>query len=104
MGALINVFTRNRNGNQHESFTGEETCFGSCCNSLRVRLASRLVRQETPTAVQPPCEQEMTLYLGRCVDNGNIIPILKGPSDSNSTNSQKQGPAGELENRGEERA
>ncbi|KAJ7416123.1 coiled-coil domain-containing protein 117 [Willisornis vidua] len=41
----------------------------------------------------------MSSYLCGCIDNGDIIPILKGSSNSNSTNSQEQRTAGELENK-----
>lgn len=46
-----------------------------------------------------PSEQKVSFYLRGCIDNRDIVPILKGPSNSNSTNSQEQGPAGELGNK-----
>lgn len=46
-----------------------------------------------------PSDQKMSFYLGGCIDNRDIIPILKGPSNSNSTNSQEQRPAGQLGNK-----
>jgi len=69
-------------------------------NAAKGHLASQPFRQDTSIAVKQPSEPEI-FYLGGCIDNGNIISILKGPSNSNSTNSQKQGAAGELENRRE---
>lgn len=41
-------------------------------------------------------EQKMSFYLRGCIDYRDIIPILKGASNSNSTNSQEQRPAGEI--------
>lgn len=90
-------FTWNHFGKQHESFIGEEACFGAVVITVEVRLASQPVRQDTSVTA----EQQTMFYLGGGIDDGNIIPILKGSSNSNSTNSQKQGPAGELENRRE---
>lgn len=45
-----------------------------------------------------PSEQKMSFYLGGCIDNRDIIAVLKGASNANSTNGQEQRPAGELGN------
>lgn len=42
------------------------------------------VRQDTSITAK-----QTIFYLGGCIDNGNIISILKGPSNSHSANSQK---------------
>lgn len=51
------------------------------------------------TERKQPSEQKMSFYLRGCIDNRDIIAILKGPSNSNSTNSQEQRPAWELGNK-----
>lgn len=76
--------------NQQDSLTWEEECFSSHCNHSKSTFGSER---------KQPSEQKMSFYLCGCIDNRDIIAILKGASNPNSTNSQEQRPAGELGNK-----